>query len=113
LTALAPKAVKLQVKVVHAGSNAVVLNSNSVALQAAKKAFEEVWGKSPVFTRDGGSIPIITQFKEALNCDIVLMGFGLDSDAIHSPNEHFGLANFFKGIGTIIAFYKHLAVLYT
>ncbi len=112
-TALVPKGAKVQVKVVHAGSNAVVVNRNSVALQAAKKAFEEVWNKSPVLTRDGGSIPIVAQFKEVLDCDIVLMGFGLDSDAIHSPNEHFGLANFFKGIDTVITFYKHLAALYT
>jgi acetylornithine deacetylase/succinyl-diaminopimelate desuccinylase-like protein len=109
---LAPQGVKVKVKVVHAGSNAVVVNSDSVALQAAKKSFEEVWKKSPVLTRDGGSIPIIAQFKEALNCDIVLMGFGLDSDAIHSPNEHFGLANFFKGIDTVIAFYQHFVALH-
>ena len=110
--ALAPQGVKVKVKVVHAGSNAVVVNSDSVALQAAKKSFEEVWKKSPVLTRDGGSIPIIAQFKEALNCDIVLMGFGLDSDAIHSPNEHFGLVNFFKGIDTVIAFYQHFGALH-
>jgi acetylornithine deacetylase/succinyl-diaminopimelate desuccinylase-like protein len=111
--ALAPKGVKVQVKVVHVGSNAVVVNSDSVALRAAKKAFEEVWEKSPVLTRDGGSIPIVAQFKEAIGCDTVLMGFGLDSDAIHSPNEHFGLANFFKGIDTVIAFYQHLVALCT
>lgn len=110
--ALAPQGVKVKVKVVHAGSNAVVVNSDSVALQAAKKSFEEVWKKSPVLTRDGGSIPIIAQFKESLNCDIVLMGFGLDSDAIHSPNEHFGLVNFFKGIDTVIAFYQHFGALH-
>ena len=111
-TALAPQGVKVQVNVVHAGSNAVVVSSDSVALQAAQKAFEEVWNKSPVLARDGGSIPILAQFKEVLDCDIVLMGFGLDSDAIHSPNEHFGLVNFFKGLDTVIAFYKHLAALH-
>jgi acetylornithine deacetylase/succinyl-diaminopimelate desuccinylase-like protein len=68
-----------------------------------------VWSKYPISTRDGGSIPILTKLKEALNCDMVMMGFGLDSDAIHSPNEHFGLNNFFKGIDTIMAFYKQLA----
>ncbi len=111
-TALAPKGVKVDVKVVHASSNAVVVDMDSVALQAAKKAFEEVWNKSPMLMRDGGSIPIISQFKEVLDCDIVMMGFGLDSDAIHSPNEHFGVENFFKGIDVVIAFYKHLAGLY-
>ena len=109
-TALAPQGVKVKVKVVHTGSNAVVVDTDSVALQAAKKAFEEVWNKSPLLTRDGGSIPIIAHFKEVLDCDIVMMGFGLDSDAIHSPNEHFGVENFFRGINTIISFYKHLAI---
>jgi acetylornithine deacetylase/succinyl-diaminopimelate desuccinylase-like protein len=108
-TTLAPKGVTVKVKIVHAGSNAVVVNTDSVALHAAIKAFEEIWHESPILTRDGGSIPIIAQFKAILDCDIVMMGFGLDSDAIHSPNEHFGLVNFFKGIDTVIAFYKHLA----
>jgi acetylornithine deacetylase/succinyl-diaminopimelate desuccinylase-like protein len=112
-TALAPKGVAVKVRVVHAGSNAVVVNADSRALQAAKKAFEEVWNRTPLLTKDGGSIPIITRFKEVLDCDIVLMGFGLDSDAIHSPNEHFGVINFFKGINTVIAFYKYLAALHT
>jgi acetylornithine deacetylase/succinyl-diaminopimelate desuccinylase-like protein len=111
-TSLAPRGVKVKVKVLHSASNAVVVATNAVALQAAKKAFEEVWNKIPVLTRDGGSIPIIAQFKETLGCDIVMMGFGLDSDAIHSPNEHFRVENFFKGIGVIISFYKHLAVLH-
>jgi acetylornithine deacetylase/succinyl-diaminopimelate desuccinylase-like protein len=110
---LAPQGVKVTVQVVHAGSNAVAISSDSVALRAAKQAFEEVWKKSPLFTRSGGSIPIVARFKEALGCDIVLMGFGLDSDAVHSPNEHFGVASFFKGIDTIIAFYGHLAALCT
>jgi len=109
---MAPESVKVNVKVVHAGSNAVVVNSNSVAIQAAEKAFEEIWGKKPLLTRDGGSIPIIAQFKAVLDCDIVMMGFGLDSDAVHSPNEHFGLHNFFKGMDTVVAFYKYLAALY-
>ncbi len=111
-TAIAPKGVTVEVKTVHAGSNAVVIDTDSVALLAAKKAFEEIWYKSPILTRDGGSIPIIAQFKAILDCDIVMMGFGLDSDAVHAPNEHFGLVRFFKGIDTIIAFYKHLATLH-
>ena len=109
LTNLAPEGVKVNVEIVHAGSNAVVINGDSVALQAADKAVEEVWGKRPLRTRDGGSIPIVSQLQETLDCDSVLMGFGLDSDAVHSPNEHFGLTNFFKGMDTVMAFYKHLA----
>ena len=112
LTAIAPESVKVNVKVINAGSNAVVVNSDSTALQAAKRAFEEIWNKKPILSRDGGSIPIITRLQETLGCDIVMMGFGLDSDAVHSPNEHFGLPNFFKGMDTVIAFYKQLALLY-
>jgi acetylornithine deacetylase/succinyl-diaminopimelate desuccinylase-like protein len=111
-TALAPKGARVKVKVVHSVSNAVVVATHAVAVQAAKKAFEEVWNKSPVLTRDGGSIPIIARFKEVLGCDIVMMGFGLHSDAIHSPNEHFRVENFFKGIDAVMSFYKHLAVLH-
>eukprot|EP00540_Astrosyne_radiata_P014131 CAMPEP_0116860156 /NCGR_PEP_ID=MMETSP0418-20121206/22247_1 /TAXON_ID=1158023 /ORGANISM="Astrosyne radiata, Strain 13vi08-1A" /LENGTH=386 /DNA_ID=CAMNT_0004494509 /DNA_START=3733 /DNA_END=4893 /DNA_ORIENTATION=+ len=111
-TALAPKGVKPKVHAVDAGSNAVVIDTDAIGFQAAKKAFEEIWNKSPVQTRDGGSIPIIARFQETLNRDIVMMGFGLDSDAIHSPNEHFGVVNFFKGIDTVIAFYKHLVALW-
>ena len=85
--------------------------TDSVAYKAASKAFEETWGKKPIPTRDGGSIPIVSLFKGELNCDTVLMGFGLDSDAIHSPNEHYGLFNFFKGIETIPFFHKHFAEL--
>lgn len=108
-TALAPKGVRVKIKAHHGGSNAIVINERSVALQAAQDAFETVWNKRPIATKGGGSIPIIAKFKEVLDCDIVMMGFGLDSDAAHSPNEHFGLTNFFKGIDTVIAFYKHLA----
>lgn len=111
-TSLAPKSVQVKIKVNYSGSNAVVVNSDSIALRAAKKAFEDTWGQKPFLVRDGGSVPIVAQFKEVLGCDIVLMGFGLNSDAIHSPNEHFRLVNFFKGIDTVIAFYKHLATLY-
>lgn len=112
LKAIAPQSAKVNVKVVHEGSNAVVINKDSVVLQAAEKAFEEVWEKRPLRTRDGGSIPIVSQLQETLGCDSVLMGFGLNSDAVHSPNEHFGLTNFFKGMDTVIAFYKHLAASY-
>jgi acetylornithine deacetylase/succinyl-diaminopimelate desuccinylase-like protein len=108
-TSLAPEGIRVNIKTFPGGNNAIVLGTDSLALKAAQAAFETVWGKYPISTRDGGSIPILTKLKEALNCDMVMMGFGLDSDAIHSPNEHFGLNNFFKGIDTIMAFYKHLA----
>jgi acetylornithine deacetylase/succinyl-diaminopimelate desuccinylase-like protein len=108
-TSLAPEGIRVNIKTFPGGSNAIVLGTDSPALKAAQAAFETVWSKYPISTRDGGSIPILTKLKEALNCDMVMMGFGLDSDAIHSPNEHFGLNNFFKGIDTIMAFYKQLA----
>lgn len=106
--AIAPEYVKVKVMAHHGGEPAVT-PTNSKAFGAASKAFEEVWGKSPIPTRDGGSIPIVALFKRELGLDTVLMGFGLDSDAIHSPNEHYGVKNFLLGIETIVAFYKHFA----
>ncbi len=106
---LAPKSVKVKVTALHGGEPAVT-PTNSKAFGAASKAFEEVWGKTPIPTRDGGSIPIVSLFKKELGLDTVLMGFGLDSDAIHSPNEHYGIKNFLIGIETIVAFYKHYSV---
>ena len=106
--ALAPKGVKVKITAHHGGEPAVT-PTNSKAFKAASKAFEEVWGKTPIPTRDGGSIPIVALFKKELGLDTVLMGFGLDSDAIHSPNEHYGVRNFLLGIETIVTFYKHFA----
>lgn len=106
--AIAPKSVKVKVTAHHGGAPAVTA-TDSKAYKAASKAFEEVWGKTPIPTRDGGSIPIVALFKKELGLDTVLMGFGLDSDALHSPNEHYGIRNFLLGIETIVAFYKHYA----
>jgi acetylornithine deacetylase/succinyl-diaminopimelate desuccinylase-like protein len=103
---IAPKSVKVKVTPHHGGQPAVT-STESQAYKAASKAFEEVWGKTPIPTRDGGSIPIVALFKKELGLDTVLMGFGLDSDALHSPNEHYGIKNFLIGIETIVAFYKH------
>ncbi len=103
---IAPKSVKVKVTAHHGGEPAVT-PTGSKAFKAASKAFEEVWGKTPIPTRDGGSIPIVALFKKELGLDTVLMGFGLDTDALHSPNEHYGIKNFLIGIETIVAFYKH------
>lgn len=105
---IAPPYVKVKMMAHHGGEPAVT-PTDSKAFRAASQAFEEVWGKSPIPTRDGGSIPIVALFKRELGLDTVLMGFGLDSDAIHSPNEHYGVKNFLIGIETIVAFYKHYA----
>ncbi|MBX2944608.1 MAG: dipeptidase [Cyclobacteriaceae bacterium] len=104
--AIAPKSVKVKVTALHGGQPAVT-PTDSAAFKAASAAFQEVWGKKPIPTRDGGSIPIVALFKKELGLDTVLMGFGLDSDAIHSPNEHYGVKNFLLGIETIVAFYNH------
>jgi acetylornithine deacetylase/succinyl-diaminopimelate desuccinylase-like protein len=105
---IAPKSVKVKVTALH-GGQAAVTPTDSKAFKAASDAFEEVWGKRPIPTRDGGSIPIVALFKKELGLDTVLMGFGLDSDAIHSPNEHYGIKNFMLGIETITSFYRHFS----
>lgn len=107
---IAPDSVKVKVTPHHGGEPAVT-PTDSIAYEAASEAFQEAWGKRPIPTRDGGSIPIVALFKEELGLDTLLMGFGLDSDAIHSPNEHYGVTNYIKGIETITLFYKHFALL--
>ncbi|MFN7012733.1 MAG: dipeptidase [Bacteroidia bacterium] len=105
---IAPKSVKVKVKP-HHGGNPIVTPSDSIAYKAASKAMEQSFGKVPVPVRGGGSVPIVAQFKEILGLDSVLMGFGLDSDAIHSPNEHYGIFNYLIGIETIVLFFKNYA----
>ncbi len=108
---IAPDTVKVKVTSHHGGQPAVV-PTDSVAIQAASQAFEEAWGKKPYLTREGGSIPIVSLFQQQLGLNAVLMGFGLDEDAIHSPNESYGIFNYLKGIETITLFHKHFAALY-
>jgi len=105
---IAPPSVKVVVRP-HHGGEPVVTPSNSVAFQAASRAFEQTFGKKPIPVRSGGSIPIVAMFKSELGLDSVLMGFGLDSDAIHSPNEHYGVFNFLKGIETLPYFFRNFA----
>lgn len=80
---------------------------DSIGYKAASLAYEKTFNKKPIPVRSGGSIPIVAMFEKELGLKTVLMGFGLDSDAIHSPNEHFGLFNFYKGIETIPYFYYY------
>ncbi len=101
---IAPKSVKVKVTTLH-GGQAYVCPIDLPAYKAAEKAFEQVYNKLPVPTRSGGSIPIISTFEDILGIKSVLMGFGLESDAIHSPNENYPLDNFYKGIETITWFY--------
>ena len=102
---IAPKSVKVKVKTLHGGQG-YVCPIDIPAYVAAEKAFTDVYGKRPVPVRSGGSIPIISTFEEILGLKSVLMGFGLESDAIHSPNENYPLEQFYNGIKTIPLFYK-------
>jgi acetylornithine deacetylase/succinyl-diaminopimelate desuccinylase-like protein len=108
---IAPTSVQIKITP-HHGGNPVVTPHNSIAYNAASKAMETTFGKKPVPVRSGVSVPIVAMFKSELGLDSVLMGFGLDSDAIHSPNEHFGVFNYLKGIETIPYFFKNYAELY-
>ena len=103
-----PKSVKVKVTPHHGGTPAVV-STHSNGYQAASKAFEQSWGKTPIPTMEGGSIPIVALFMQELKIEPILMGFGLDSDDIHSPNESYGLFNYYKGIETIAYFYDHFS----
>ena len=106
----APKSVKVKVTA-HHGGEPVVVSTESNGFKAASKAMQETYGKKPIPTRGGGSIPIVALFKKELGLDSILFGFGLDSDALHSPNEHYGLFNYYKGIETIPLFYSYFTEL--
>jgi acetylornithine deacetylase/succinyl-diaminopimelate desuccinylase-like protein len=105
---IAPASVKVEV-FPHHGGEPVLITTDSAEYRAAAMAMKESFGKEPIPTRGGGSIPIVALFEKELGLKSVLMGFGLDSDAIHSPNEKYGLFNFYKGIETIPMFFKHYA----
>jgi len=112
ISAIAPPWVKVKVKA-HHGGQAYVSPIDTPGYKAASKAIETTFGKKPVPVRSGGSIPIIPQFEEILGVKSILMGFGLESDACHSPNENFPLDNFFRGIETIPYFYKYFTEMFT
>ena len=95
----------------HHGGEAYVTPTDSIEYKAAHLALKTTFKKDPIPQRSGGSIPIVALFEDVLKVKTVLMGFGLDSDSIHSPNEHFGLFNFYKGIETIPYFYQNYAEL--
>lgn len=103
---IAPDSVKVEVEP-HHGGEPVLLPTDSDEYRAAHEAMKSTFGKDPIPERGGGSIPIVSLFEEILDRKTILMGFGLDSDSIHSPNEHFGLFNFYKGISTIPYFFHH------
>jgi acetylornithine deacetylase/succinyl-diaminopimelate desuccinylase-like protein len=107
---IAPDAVTVKV-IPHHGGDPVVTPTDTPEYQAAHEAMRQTFGKDPIPQRSGGSIPIVALFEEVLGVKSVLMGFGLNSDALHSPNEHYGLFNFYRGIETIPYFYEHYAKL--
>ena len=107
---IAPASVKVKVKA-HHGGEPVFVGTESIGYQSASLAMQETYGKKPLPTRGGGSIPIVALFKKELGLDSILFGFGLDSDGLHSPNEHYGLFNYYKGIETIPLFYKYFTAL--
>jgi acetylornithine deacetylase/succinyl-diaminopimelate desuccinylase-like protein len=110
-TSIVPKTMKVKVQTLH-GGQAYVSPIDTIGYKAASKAIESVLGKKPIPVRSGGSIPIIPQFEEILGVKTILLGFGLESDACHSPNENYPLDNFFKGIETIPYFYKYFTELW-
>lgn len=107
---IAPDSVNVKVTP-HHGGEPVVTPTDSIAYQAAEKALEESFGIKPIPTRGGGSIPIVALFEKELGTKSVLLGFGLDSDALHSPNEKYGIENYLKGIETLPLFHKYFAEL--
>ncbi|QRM88309.1 dipeptidase [Lacinutrix sp. WUR7] len=107
---IAPKGVTVKVTP-HHGGQGYVTPIDSIGYKAASKAYTDTFGKTPIPQRSGGSIPIVSLFEKELKSKTILMGFGLDSDAIHSPNEHFGVWNYLKGIETIPYFYHYFTEL--
>ncbi len=105
---IAPDAVRVHCTRHHGGEPAIT-PTDSDEYRAAEYAMEQSFGKTPIPMRSGGSIPIVALFEEVLDVNVVLLGFGLDSDALHSPNEHYGLFNYYKGIETIPFFYEKYA----
>ena len=106
VTQIGPEGVQVEVAKLHTGWWAIT-PIDSPEMQAAAQAYQATWGKTPVFTREGGSIPIVATFQKELGTPVVLMGFGLD-DNVHSPNEHFRVAHFYRGIDTAIHYYHNL-----
>ena len=109
---IAPKGVHVKVTP-HHGGHPYVTPIDNIGYKAANKACSETFGVAAIPQRSGGSIPIVSLFEKELNSKTILMGFGLDSDSIHSPNEHFGIFNFLKGIETIPLFYKYYTEMFT
>jgi acetylornithine deacetylase/succinyl-diaminopimelate desuccinylase-like protein len=108
LKTIAPETVTVEVRDLHGGKGAL-MRRDTPAMRAAVAAYSEVFGQTPAFTREGGSIPVVATFQEVLGIDSVLMGFGLPDDNLHAPNEKFHVPMFYKGIRTVVRFLDNLA----
>ena len=104
---LTPAGITLDVRLIHSGE-AIVIGTDNPYVRAATRALKQVWGKDTVFIRSGGSIPIVGDFERNLEIPSVMMGFGLPDDNLHAPNEKFHLANFYRGIESVITFFEEL-----
>lgn len=106
---ITPPTVQVEITPFVGGSAGILVNTDTPAIQAAIRAYEKGWGATPVFKREGGGIPIVAKFQNELNLPVVLMGFGLSTDGLHGPNEHFSIEMFHKGIDTAIYFLREMA----
>ncbi len=107
VTEIAPAGVEVTVRKIH-GGEAVIVPVDTPPMQAAAAALKDVFGRKPIFIREGGSIPIAALFHEILGVPVVLMGFGLPDDNLHAPNEKYSLSQFFKGLRTVVRFLQNL-----
>jgi acetylornithine deacetylase/succinyl-diaminopimelate desuccinylase-like protein len=110
ITSITPPTVRSEVKLHSAGSPALV-DLHTPAMQAAVRAYERGWGATPIFAREGGSIPVVADLKVELGLPSILMGFGLNTDGAHGPDEHFSIEMFHRGIDTAICFYEEMGKL--
>jgi acetylornithine deacetylase/succinyl-diaminopimelate desuccinylase-like protein len=110
IESITPETVKVQVNLITTGMPALI-PFDLPEMQAASRAYEKAWGHTPVFTRGGGSIPVVADIYNLLQVPVVMMGFGLDSDGLHSPNEHYSFEMFQRGIETAIVYLEELAQL--
>ncbi len=108
ILSLCPRGIAMEVRMIHSG-DAIVIGTDNPYVEAATEAMHEVFGKETVFIRSGGSIPIVGDFERHLKIPTVMMGFGLPDDNLHAPNEKFHIANFHRGIESIIGFFERVA----
>lgn len=108
ILSIAPPGVKVEVVLLNVGDPAIT-NIHSPYMKAAVEGYTRGWGAPPIFTREGGSIPVVSDFKKVLGVDTIMLGFGMNTDGAHGPNEHFSVEMFNRGIDTSIYFYEELA----